>query len=87
MALPPPTSVEMRTFCPVLGAMELTAEFGYTTGQSGLEASRNISSKSIAPSPNTPYTEFKATGGADAQCQRNMTVNGRAPGALAHSLN
>src|SRR6266478_848340 len=31
MALPPPTCAEMRTFYPVLGAMELSAELGYTT--------------------------------------------------------
>src|SRR5205807_576810 len=31
MALPPPTCAEMRAFYPVLGAMELSAELGYTT--------------------------------------------------------
>jgi hypothetical protein len=30
MALPPPTGVEMGAFYPILGVMELTAEFGYT---------------------------------------------------------
>src|SRR5882724_13068161 len=33
MALPPPTCAEMRAFYPVLGAMELSAELGYTTTQ------------------------------------------------------
>src|SRR5437667_7910952 len=33
MALPPPTCAEMRTFYPVLGAMELSAELGYTTNR------------------------------------------------------
>src|SRR5262245_62062278 len=31
MALPPPTCAEMRAVYPVLGAMELSAELGYTT--------------------------------------------------------
>jgi hypothetical protein len=31
MVLPLPTWVEMGAFYPVLGAMELTAELGYTT--------------------------------------------------------
>jgi len=32
MVLPPPTCLEMGALYPVLGAMELTAELGYTTG-------------------------------------------------------
>jgi hypothetical protein len=31
MALPPPTGVAMRAFYPVLGEMELSAEFKHTT--------------------------------------------------------
>src|SRR5207249_6177520 len=31
MALPPPTCAEMRAFYPVWGALELSAELGYTT--------------------------------------------------------
>jgi hypothetical protein len=36
MVLPPPTCLEMGAFYPVLGAMELTAELGYTTSESGV---------------------------------------------------
>lgn len=47
----------------------------------------HLHASNLAPIPNSPYTESKAIGGADAQCQCNMTVSGRVPGVPAHSLN
>jgi hypothetical protein len=35
MVLSPPTCAEMRAFYPVLGAMKLSAELGYTTEERG----------------------------------------------------
>src|SRR6266487_2734317 len=82
MALPPPTCLEMRALYPVLGAMELSAEFGYTTRKL---AANKFDGSTRRKSPGRPRVEKELEDLVVKMAKENRDWGyDRLAGALAH---